>query len=252
MKDELLEFHREFMKDNLRKMINFSQTDQGRNVPPPPVQKPYDADSVRVALPPREEFESCIKNPDLLAAIGNRESRRRYSVVPLSLTELSFLLWSTQGIMSIPVPETTLRTVPSAGARHSFETYLLIRSVVGLESGLYRYLPVEHELLSLGKVEKMTAQLVKATLGQGFFGAASATFVWAAVPYRMEWRYAHCAHRVMLIDVGHVCQNLYLACEAIGAGTCGVAAYDQEELDRLIGLDGEEEFAVYLAPVGKI
>jgi SagB-type dehydrogenase family enzyme len=252
VKDELLEFHREFMKDNLRKMINFSQTDQGRKVPPPPVQKPYDSDSIRIPLPPREEFSGCIKYPDLFSAIQKRESRRKYSILPMSLTELSFLLWCTQGIKSMPAPEATLRTVPSAGARHSFETYLFIRSVLGLDEGLYRYLPVEHELLAMGQVEKMTAKLVKACLGQGFLGAAAATFVWAAVPYRMEWRYAHCAHRVMLMDVGHVCQNLYLACEAIGAGTCGVAAYDQEELDRLLGLNGEDEFAIYLAPVGKI
>lgn len=76
-------------------------------------------------------------------------------------------------------------------------------------------------------------------------------FVWATVPYRMEWRYRQAAHRVILIDAGHVCQNLYLACEAIGAGTCAVAAYDQEALDALLQLDGEEQFALYLAPVGK-
>jgi SagB-type dehydrogenase family enzyme len=250
--DELLEFHREFMKDSLRKRINFSQTDQGRNVPPPPIEKPYDPDAVRIPLPAREEFNDCVKNRDIVSLIGNRESRRRYSIVPLSLVELSFLLWSTQGIKSMPAPEASLRTVPSAGARHSFETYLFVRSVVGLDTGLYRYLPVEHELLSLGAVDNMGAQLVKACLGQGFVGAAAVTFVWATIPYRMEWRYAHCAHRVILMDVGHVCQNLYLACEAIGAGTCGVAAYDQEELDRLTGLSGEDEFAIYLAPVGKI
>jgi SagB-type dehydrogenase family enzyme len=68
----------------------------------------------------------------------------------------------------------------------------------------------------------------------------------------MEWRYSLAAHRVILIDAGHVCQNLYLACEAIGAGTCAVAAYDQEQLDNLLNVDGLDEFAVYLAPVGKI
>ena len=83
-------------------------------------------------------------------------------------------------------------------------------------------------------------------------GAAAATFVWAAVPYRMEWRYAHCAHRVMLMDVGHICQNLYLAVEAIGGGCCAIAAYHQEKMDALLELDGEEEFTIYLAPVGKV
>ena len=68
----------------------------------------------------------------------------------------------------------------------------------------------------------------------------------------MEWRYGAAAHKVIALDAGHVCQNLYLACEAIGAGTCAVAAYDQEAIDRLLRLDGEEEFVVYLAPVGKV
>jgi len=67
----------------------------------------------------------------------------------------------------------------------------------------------------------------------------------------MEWRYGPAAHRVLPMDVGHVCQNLYLSAEAIGAGACAVAAYDQEALDDLLRLDGEEEFVLYLAPVGK-
>ena len=78
------------------------------------------------------------------------------------------------------------------------------------------------------------------------------TFVWTAIPYRMEWRYGMAAHKVIAIDAGHVCQNLYLACEAVDAGTCAIAAYDQERMDRLLGVDGSEEFTVYLASVGKI
>ena len=57
---------------------------------------------------------------------------------------------------------------------------------------------------------------------------------------------------MIALDAGHVCQNLYLACEAIGAGTCAIAAYDQEAMDRLVGIDGIDEFVIYLAPVGKI
>ena len=68
----------------------------------------------------------------------------------------------------------------------------------------------------------------------------------------MDWRYDLAAHKVLAVDAGHVCQNLYLACEAIGAGTCAIAAYDQDAIDRLLRVDGEDEFVVYLAPVGKI
>jgi SagB-type dehydrogenase family enzyme len=67
----------------------------------------------------------------------------------------------------------------------------------------------------------------------------------------MEWRYEIAAHKVIAIDAGHVCQNLYLACEAIGAGTCAMAAYDQEGIDRLLRIDGYDEFTIYIASVGK-
>jgi len=71
------------------------------------------------------------------------------------------------------------------------------------------------------------------------------------VPYRAEWRDHVPSHKVIAIDAGHVCQNLYLACEALGLATCTVAAYDQRKMDALLEVDGEEEFTVYLAPVGR-
>ena len=95
------------------------------------------------------------------------------------------------------------------------------------------------------------SRLSQAVLGQQFVANSAVVFVWTTVPYRMEWRYLQAAHRVILLDAGHVCQNLYLACEAIQAGTCAIAAYDQEAIDELIQVDGEEQFTIYLAPVGK-
>ena len=145
-----------------------------------------------------------------------------------------------------------MRTVPSAGCRHAFETYLLINNVDSLENGVYRYLPVEHALLFEHDVESLPSRLTQATLGQAFVAAAPVTFVWTAIPYRMEWRYGLAAHRVIGMDVGHLCQNLYLACEAIDAGTCAIAAYNQVKMDELLHVDGEDEFTIYLAPVGKV
>jgi len=252
MTDDLLKRHREFLKDTLRKEYDFSRTDQHKNVPAPPIQKPCDPEAPRISLMPPSEFKSSITGTDLFAAIVARESRRHYLPNAFSVAELSFLLYSTQGVRHAPHPSVSLRTVPSAGARHSFETYLLIRNVENVDPGLYRYLPLEHELVFLSEIENMEMRISMACFGQQFVGAGAITFVWTTIPYRMEWRYGPLAHRVILIDVGHVCQNLYLACEAIGAGTCGVAAYDQQEVDELIGVDGEEEFTVYLAPVGKV
>jgi len=76
-------------------------------------------------------------------------------------------------------------------------------------------------------------------------------FIWTTIPYRMEWRYSVVSHKIIALDAGHVCQNLYLACESIGCGTCAIGAYDQEKMDRFLGVDGEEEFAIYAAPVGR-
>ena len=242
---------RNFLKDSLRQTINFRFTDQHRGVPAPAVQKPLAEGQSLIELPTAEEWQN-FRGTDLLDAISNRKSHRRFQAQALSLAELAFLLWSTQGIKQELAPGTALRTVPSAGCRHPFETYLLITRVADLVSGVYRYLPMEHALVLEQEDPDLVEKLTPATLGQTFASAAPVTFVWAALPYRTEWRYVSAAHRVILMDVGHVCQNLYLACEALACGTCAIAAYNQELMDQLIGVDGEDEFTIYLAPVGKV
>jgi len=243
--------YRFFLKDSIRKSIDFRAADQNKNFPAPPVEKPYDEDATRIPLPAPEQFTEEIKKKDLFSAIAKRKSRRRFSSDPLSVEELAFLLWATQGIRNTTGMNPAFRTVPSAGARHSFETYLLITRVNGVKNGLYRYLPIEHEILFVNEIEDMETRLTHACFGQRFIATGAVAFVWTTIPYRMEWRYLQAAHRVILMDIGHVCQNLYLACEAIEAGTCAVGAYDQEAMDDLLGIDGEEEFTIYLAPVGK-
>ena len=163
-----------------------------------------------------------------------------------------FLSSPTAGKSARNLPQQKLRTVPSAGNRHALETYLAVSHVTGLEPGVYRYLPLEHQLLPLFSEEQMPQKLTEATLGQDFVGNSAVVFIWTTIPYRMEWRYGLAAHKVIALDAGHVCQNLYLACAAIGAGTCAVAAYHQQLMDKLVRVDGEEEFVIYLAPVGKI
>ena len=250
MDREQIAAHRDFLKDSLRQAINFRFTDQHQGITAPPVQKPIREGQEPIPLPGTESWQA-FRGTDLLDAISNRKSRRRFKSSALSLAELSFLLWATQGIKQELAPGTALRTVPSAGCRHAFETYPLITRVEGLDSGVYRYLPIEHALVFEKRDEDLVEKLTPATLGQAFVAAAPVTFVWTTIPYRTEWRYYTAAHRVILMDVGHVCQNLYLACEALNCGTCAVAAYHQELMDGLIGVDGRDEFTVYLAPVGK-
>jgi SagB-type dehydrogenase family enzyme len=251
MGENILEDYRYFLKDYIRKRIDFSQTAQNQGLPPPPVEKPHPAGAPTVELP-RPDAWTDVGQVDLATAIERRRSRRVFQQVPLSMEEISFLLWATQGIRSHPKAGHVYRTVPSAGCRHAFETYLAVLNIETLSPGIYRYLPLSHRLLRQSKDKKLSRKLVPATLGQPYPGSAAVTFVWTAIPYRMEWRYGLAAHKVIALDAGHVCQNLYLACEAIGAGTCAIGAYDQDALDALLEVDGRDEFAVYLAPVGKI
>lgn len=246
------EQYREFLKDSIRKRINFRVSDQYQGTPEPTQQERVDPNAPIIGLPDPASCKSSLQHPHLIDAIAGRKSRRRFSDSSLTLEELSFLLWSTQGLRAPGREPSHFRTVPSAGARHSFETYLFINRIETLPTGLYRYLPLTHELVLVYETDQdFKKEISRAVLGQQFVATSAVVFVWTTVPYRMEWRYLQAAHRVILLDCGHVCQNLYLACEALGVGTCAIAAYDQEAIDDLLRIDGEEQFTIYLAPVGR-
>ncbi len=243
---ELIKQGRNFLKANWHNLEG-TVTDQMRGVPVPEKQKPVPEGASVIKLIPREELKP--NAVPLYEAIENRRSRRRFKKDPVSLDDLSYLLWTTQGVKREGA-HFTLRPVPSAGARHSFETYLCILRCEGIEPGLYRYLPLDHGLVHLPDQQPEKDRIAEGLLGQTF--GAAAVFIWTAVPYRMEWRYSAVSHKIIAIDVGHLCQNLYLAVEAVECGTCAIGAYNQRVMDEIVGADGEEEFVIYAAPVGKV
>ncbi|MBS3815942.1 MAG: SagB/ThcOx family dehydrogenase [Candidatus Thermoplasmatota archaeon] len=240
---------REVLKDYIREGVDFSQTDQKKGVPMPPVQKEPKEEAELIDLPDPESLDT---SKELTEAISNRESRRSFANDSLELKELSFLLWATQGVREVTDSGHAYRVVPSAGNRHALETYIAAFHVNELPRAIYRYLPLDHQLVKVTTYEDMEGKVTEAARGQKFVGNCAATFVWTTIPYRMEWRYGEASYKVIAIDAGHVCQNLYLAAEAVDAGTCAIAAYDQDLMDSLLTVDGEEEFTIYLAPVGKI
>jgi SagB-type dehydrogenase family enzyme len=242
---------REFLKDSARKTTDFSTTDQSKGVPSPPIQKPVPPGAEILDLPKPKEWKE-IGKKDLRTAIKNRKSWRSFIHDSITLEELSFLLWATQGVRKQESETRAYRIVPSAGCRHALETYIVAFKVDGLEKAIYRYLPIGHQLVKVSEVSDLEELTTAACFGQEFAGSSAVTFIWTTVPYRMEWRYGPTSHKVIALDAGHVCQNLYLACEAIGCGTCAIAAYDQELMDQLLQVDGDDEFALYVAPVGKI
>jgi SagB-type dehydrogenase family enzyme len=251
MQQSSIEQSRYFLKDSVRKTFDFSRTDQSLGIPPPPIEKAHSPDAEKISLIAPAEFRT-LPSVDLLFAIENRRSHREFNETPLTLKELSFLLWATQGVQEQLGAGHARRTVPSAGSRHALETYLCVLNVQGLDIGFYRYLPIEHQLLVEYRDESAAEKISWAAFQQNWMSSAATVLIWSAIPYRMEWRYGLAAHKGILLDAGHVCQNLYLACEAISAGACAVGAYDQELMDRLLKIDGQDEFVIYLAAVGKI
>jgi len=246
-----IEQGRWYLKSTVLGTTDFSHTDQHRGAAPPPIEKPFDPAARRIDLVAPGAWRG-VGPVDLERAIGRRQSPRQFAGAALSLDELSFLLWATQGVRRRLNAATALRTVPSAGARHALETYVCALDVEGVQPAFYRYLPLEHQLLLEFDEPDVSRKIARAGLHQEFAAQGAAVFFWTAIPYRMEWRYGLAAHKFIALDAGHVCQSLYLACEAIGAGTCAIGAYDQELMDELLRVDGRDEFVIYLAPVGKV
>lgn len=226
--------------------------DAAKGLPAPPAEKAASDELPRIVLPAADAGQ--LGSTPLREALASRRSCRDYSPASLELRELSFLLWSTQGVTGHsaesgePLP---LRAAPSAGGRYPLETYIAANRIDGLETGLYRYRPLGHDLLALRLDPDLPARLQTACYGDAMVAQAAAVFIFSAIPYRMEWKYAYLAHRMIALEAGHACQNLCLAAESMGAGACPILAYHQPAMDHLIEADGEDEFTVYLASLGK-
>jgi SagB-type dehydrogenase family enzyme len=224
-------------------------SDQEKGLPQPPLELPFDPALPRIDLPAPETIR--VPPLDLREAIEHRRSVRFYVRKPLSLEEFSFLLWCTQGIKTVSGAAATFRTVPSAGARHAFETYVMINDVDGLERGLYRYLALYHQIQPVNLDPAIGILIEKGCMDQQFVLRAGAVFLWTAVPYRMTWRYGERGYRDLHLDAGHVCQNLYLAAEAVGCGVCAIAAFDDDVMAKILGINDTDQFLIYVATVGK-
>jgi SagB-type dehydrogenase family enzyme len=236
----------EFLKGSTYK--HMPQTDQSLGKPQPPLEMPHHGKPIDLI-----KF-SDIQIPDmsLKEAVTARTSIRSYPQKTLSLNELSYALHMTQGIRKVRDGIATLRTVPSAGARHAFETYLVINNVEGLEKGLYRYLALSHQLVLVKSSESIALDVSQAALKQKMIEEASITFIWVADAYRMTYRYGMRGYRYMFLDAGHVCQNLYLIAQQLHCGTCAIAAYDDDAMNQLLDFDGVNTFVIYMATLGKL
>jgi SagB-type dehydrogenase family enzyme len=189
-----------------------------------------------------------IKQKSLTEVIASRRSLRAYKDEPLTLEELSYVLWETARISFIKDGR-SYKTIPTAGATNSTETYVFINDVKGLKQGIYLYVQDKHQLALVNDEEDINNKVNQALLRQ-LRGAQLVVYFTHVLP-RVEYKYAHVAPKLVALEAGHACQNLSLAAEVIDAGVCAIAAYNQAETDQLLKIDGEAHFTLYCATLGK-
>jgi SagB-type dehydrogenase family enzyme len=191
----------------------------------------------RVSLPEPD------KSTPLYQLLAKRRSVRRYKKEPLTLHQLSRLLWATYGLV-----DRRRRVVPSAGATYPIEVYVFVKDVAGLAPGIYRYDEERHELVAI-KAGDYSKELASASLDQRWVREAPVNIVIVA-KYRKttDW-YGERGFRYIYMEAGHVGQNIYLAATEMGLGTVAVGAFYDEEIAKLIGL-GEDYIVLYVFPVG--
>lgn len=186
---------------------------------------------------------------DLVTAMTQRRSQRTYNPRSLlSLEQLSQILSLAQGITW---KERAFRTVPSSGALYPLELYPIVHRVQGLEPGLYHH-AIQHHQLELLKPGDLRQPLIRAGLNQDFLGEANVCFVVSGIFQRTRWKYHERTYRYVLMEAGHLGQNLYLAATALGLGVCGIGAFFDEPLNQLLDIDGVEEAALYLVTLGRL
>ena len=195
----------------------------------------------RIVLPePRYESKVSVEE-----ALLKRRSVRDYTGEALTLPEVAQLLWAAQGITE----PTGKRTAPSAGALYPLEVYLVVGSVEGVTPGIYRYQPLQHELVKVCAGESRAA-LAEAALHQESIEQGAIDIVIAAVYERTTSKYGNRGVRYVYMEAGHAAENLYLQAEAMNLGTVVIGAFSDEPVKQVLNLPEDEE-PLYIMPVGR-
>lgn len=195
---------------------------------------------------PKPEFKGLILEDALL----KRRSVREYTKRPLSLKDLSQLLFAAQGVTERSWG-IDLRTAPSAGALYPFEIYIVVNRVEGLKAGTYRYSAKDHSIVIISEGE-FSGDISDAALGQDAIMEVGALFVLSAVFNRTRSKYGERGFRYVYMEAGHISQNIYLQAVSLGLGSVMVGAFRDDEVNRLIGVDGAKETVISIHAVGSV
>jgi len=206
-----------------------------------PENRPTQPQTEVVELPePRSSSDLSVER-----SLFQRRSVRQFADEPLTLDELSQLLWAAQGITNTR----GYRTAPSAGALYPLEVYVAVGEVEGVSEGVYRYQPQGHEMVRMVSGDQRNA-LAQAALHQACVEKGAAVIVFAAVYERTTGKYGDRGIRYTHIEVGHAAQNVYLQAEALHLGTVMVGAFYDTEVQAVLHLR-EDEQPLGIMPIGR-
>jgi SagB-type dehydrogenase family enzyme len=212
--------------------------------PQPSVYKEY-AGARTVLLPPIPQPGG----PPLEAVIARRRSVRDYADRSLTLDELSRLLQYSAGITDRRDPTLAFRSMPSSGALFPIEVYPVVFDVEAVVPGVYHY-DVQRHGLELVRAGDFRREVFQAALSQEMILRTGLVLVLTGLYERVRWKHVDRSYRYLLLEAGHLGQNVYLAATALGLGPCGIGAFFDDDLNRLLGVDGRDEAVVYLLAVG--
>ena len=215
-----------------------------RKVEKPAKYKIY-PESDKISLP-KPDYRGII----LEEAIEKCRSLRDYSAKAIDMKQLSQLLYAANGITGKAYGQ-HLRSAPSAGALYPFEIYIIVNNVRDLPKGIYHYSVLDHSLEIL-KQGDFSSQITKAGLDQAMLGNSAVTFVMSAIFDRVRHKYGERGFRYTYIEAGHISQNIYLQSASLNLGSVCVGAFLDKKINELIGVDGQNEAAIYIHAVGSL
>jgi len=228
---------------------DFSTVDLILRVPEPQKELPVPDDARVIRLPNPQRIK--IRDVPVREALEKWEPPGFFSRSSITLKELSFLLWCTQGVRRTEGNTLMLRNVPSSGSRYPIETFFVAGEVEGIEIGLYRYLPLSHQIV----VERLDSELPfamgTASMNFNLITRAAVTFLWVGIPYRSTWALGNRGYRSVLIEAGHICQALIMASSCIGCDVLPIDLFHDQMMIQLARLDPENQWPLLVGTVGR-
>jgi SagB-type dehydrogenase family enzyme len=206
-------------------------------------REPNESMNEKIKLPePKYNSDTSVEQ-----ALHERRSVREYRDEPLTLIEVSQLLWAAQGITD---SRRGYRTAPSAGALYPLDVYLVISDVEGVTNGIYKYKPHQHELVRI-RSGNVRNELTIAALGQTCVEESAMVIVFSAVYERTTQKYGNRGIRYAHMEAGHAAQNVFLQAVSLDLGLVVVGAFKDEEVRKILNMSDKEQ-PLYILPVGRI